>query len=69
MIIDSLDTTPKKTPSKIIQIRIIKKELIKITKLAAETEKKGINGINPPKNGELPFTIETTILAKLSAFS
>ena len=66
---DSFETTPKKIPSKIIQTRIKQNEMIKMKKLAGETNKKGIKGINPPKNGEPPFIQETIILAKFSAFS
>ena len=67
-IIDSFETIPKKTPSKIIQTRIIENDIIKINRLAYWTHKNGIKGIKPPKKGEPPFIQETTILAKFSAF-
>ena len=66
---DSFETTPKKIPSKIIQIKISKNDIIKIKKLADDTQKKGIKGNTPPKNGDPPLTHETTMVAKVSAFS
>jgi hypothetical protein len=69
LIIDSFETIPKKTPSRVIHIKIIKNEIMKVKTLADGTNKKGINGIKPPKKGEPPFIIDTIILAYLSAFS
>ena len=66
---DSFETTPKKIPSKIIQVRIKENDIIKIRKLADGTQKKGIKGIKPPKNGDPPLIIETIILVNFSAFS
>ena len=52
-----------------MHIIIIINEIINVITAATGIKKKGIKGINPPKNGDPPFTKEITILAKLSAFS
>ena len=68
-IIDSRETMPKNIPNIIIHNRISKKEMIKTLIPASGINPNGIKGTIPPKNGEKPFTIDTIILVKVSAFS
>ena len=68
-MIDSFEIRPKKTPSRIIIPMMIIKENRNEGNSAVETKKNGIKGTKPPKKGAPPFTRETTLFARLSAFS
>ena len=67
--IDSFEIIPKNIPKKIIQIKIIMKEVIKHVIPASATKKKGNIATIPPRNGLIPLTKETTNPVKVSAFS
>lgn len=67
--IDSFEIMPRNVPKKIIQIKIITKEVIKLVIPASATKKKGIIATTPPKNGLIPLTKETINPVKRSAFS
>ena len=67
--IDSFDTNPKKIPRKIMQIAIIRNDIMNIGIPALRTKKNGSEGIIPPTRGAVPFTNDTIILVNFSAFS
>ncbi|MHA1293306.1 MAG: hypothetical protein ACTSQJ_11645, partial [Promethearchaeota archaeon] len=62
--IESLEITPKNIPRKIIQIKIIRKEIRNVTIPASETKKNGNKATTPPKNGAPPFIKDTTLPVK-----
>ena len=66
---DSFETFPRKIPKNIIHRKIIPNEIMKVMTDASATIKNGIKGINPPRNGDPPFTRATTFPANDWALS
>lgn len=67
--IDSLEIIPKNTPKNIIHTKMITNDIIKEEITSSFTKKKGKIATSPPKKGLTPFTMDTMITEKFSAFS
>jgi len=67
--IDSSEIIPKNTPKSIMHTKMIINDIINEEIIASFKKKKGKIATSPPKKGLTPFTVDTMITEKFSAFS